>query len=113
MKVGGEARLGYIRIRHWERFAADVGLPPDEVLGVCRSVAAEVPDRLADVVATARSEGFGHPVAGRLLQVVTKQAEACTVGFEGDDQGPAVAETVHGGGVPGAGVDEHAGVGDR
>jgi len=83
MKVGGEARLGYIRIRHWERFAADVGLPPEEVLGICRSVAAEVPDRLADVVATARSEGVVHPVAGRLLQMVTKQAEAFRGGLRG------------------------------
>ena len=83
MRVGGEARLGYIRIRHWERFAADVGLPPEEVLGICESVAAEVPDRFADVVAAARSEGLDHPVVGRLQQAVTKQAEACLVGLRG------------------------------
>ena len=83
MKVGGEARLGYIRIRHWERFAEDVGLPPEEVLGICRWVAAEVPDRLADVVSAARSEGLDHPVVGRLLQGVTKQAEALLAGLRG------------------------------
>ncbi|MYB98472.1 MAG: type II toxin-antitoxin system HipA family toxin [Gemmatimonadetes bacterium] len=83
MKVGGEARLGYIRIRHWERFAAEVGLPSEEVLGICQSVAAEVPDRLADVVAAARSEGLDHPVVGRLHQTVTKQAKACVAGLRG------------------------------
>lgn len=83
MKVGGEARLGYIRIRHWERFAADVGLPPEEVLGICRSVAAELPDRFADVIATARSDGLDHPVVGRLQQAVAEQAEACLVGLRG------------------------------
>ena len=83
MKVGGEARLGYIRIRHWERFAADVGLPPEEVLGICRSVAAEVPDRLADIVSAARSKGLDHPVVGSLQQAVTRQAKALVAGIRG------------------------------
>lgn len=83
MKVGGESRIGYIRVRHWGRFAADVGLPPEEVLGICQSVATEVPDRFADVVATARSEGVEHPVVIRLQQAVSKQARACLDGLRG------------------------------
>ena len=83
MKVGGEPRLGYMQVRHWQRFAADVGLPPEEVLGICESVATEVPDRFADVVAAARSEGIDHPIVGRLQQAVTEQAEACLVGLRG------------------------------
>ena len=83
MKVGGEARLGYIRIRHWERFAMEVGLPSEEVLGICRSVAAEVPDRLADVVAAVRSEGLDHPIVGRLQQTLPEQAEACLTSLRG------------------------------
>lgn len=54
MKIGGEARIGYIQVRHWERFANETGLPADEVLGICKSVAAETPDRFSDVVASAR-----------------------------------------------------------
>ncbi|MDE2981298.1 MAG: type II toxin-antitoxin system HipA family toxin [Gemmatimonadota bacterium] len=77
MKIGGESRLGYIQVRHWERFAAEVGLPPDEVLGICESVAIETPDRLADVVAAARSEGLDHPVVERLKEGITKHASAC------------------------------------
>lgn len=77
MKVGGEARLGYVRIRHWERFAAEVGRPSDEVLGICESVAAETPAHLGEIAAAARSEGLDHPVVERLEQAVPKQANAC------------------------------------
>lgn len=77
MKIGGESRLGYVRVRHWERFAAQVGLPPDEVLGICESLAAETPDRFADVVAAARSEGLDHPIVDRLAEAVPGQATAC------------------------------------
>ncbi|MYB07457.1 MAG: type II toxin-antitoxin system HipA family toxin [Gemmatimonadetes bacterium] len=77
MKIGGESRLGYIQVRHWERFAAQVGLPPEEVLGICESVATETPDRFADLVAAARSEGLDHPVVERLKKGITKHASAC------------------------------------
>lgn len=77
MKIGGESRLGYIQVRHWERFAAQVGLPPDEVLAICESAAAETPDRFADVVAEARSEGLDHPVVERLKEGIAKHASAC------------------------------------
>lgn len=77
MKVGGESRLGYIQVRHWERFAAEVGLPPEEVLEICESVATETPDRFADVVAAARSEGLDHPIAERLKREIASHAGAC------------------------------------
>ena len=77
MKVGGESRLGYIQVRHWERFAAEVGLPPEEVLEICESVAVETPDRFADVVATGRSEGLDHPIIERLKKAITNHADAC------------------------------------
>lgn len=77
MKVGGESRLGYVQVRHWERFAAEVGVPSGEVLRICESVAATIPDLFAAVVATARSEGLDHPVVERLEQEVPKRAQAC------------------------------------
>jgi len=77
MKVGGEARIGYIQVRHWERFAAEVGLPPEEVLQICESVAAETPDRFADVVAAARSEELDHPIVERLKEGIARHASAC------------------------------------
>lgn len=77
MKVGGESRLGYVQVRHWKRFAAEVGVPSGEVLGICESVAAAIPGLFAEVVATARSEGLDHPVVGMLEQEVPKRAQAC------------------------------------
>ena len=77
MKIGGESRLGYVQVRHWGRFAADLGLPPHEVLGICESVATEASDRFAEVVAAARSEGLDHPVVERLEEAVATQARAC------------------------------------
>lgn len=77
MKIGGESRLGYVRIRHWERFAGEVGLPPDEVLEISESVATETPDLFADVVTVARSEGLDHPIIKRLKREITSHASAC------------------------------------
>ena len=77
MKVGGEARIGYIQVRHWKRFAAEVGMPADEVLGICGSVAAQTPDRFADLVVAAQSEGLDHPIAERLKDGVASHARAC------------------------------------
>ena len=77
MKIGGESRLHYVRMRHWERFGAQVGLPPEEVLGICESVATETPDRLADIVAAARSEGLDHPIVDRLKERITSHTSAC------------------------------------
>ena len=66
MKIGGEARIGYIQVRHWERFAAkETGLPTDEVLGICESVAAETPDRFTDVVAIRPVGRTGSPDRGK------------------------------------------------
>jgi len=83
MKIGGESRIGYIRVRHWQRFAAEVGLPPDEVVGICGSLAEECVDRVADVVRDARSEGLDHTVMDRLEGAVVKQAAACLDALRG------------------------------
>ena len=77
MKIGGESRLGYVRVRHWERFAREVGLPPDEVLKISESVATETPDLFTDVVTVARSEGLDHPILERLSDRITRHARAC------------------------------------
>lgn len=83
MKIGGEPRIGYIRARHWRRFAADAGLPADEVLGICESVAARAPDSCSDIAAAARAEGVNHPVMDELVTEVTANAAACAAGLRG------------------------------
>ena len=77
MKIGGEARVGYVQVRHWGRFAADVGLPPDEVLSICESLAAKIPDRCVDIARDARAEGVVHPIVDTLVARVATAARAC------------------------------------
>ncbi len=77
MKIGGEARLGYVHMRHWERFAAQVGMSSEEVLAICEAVADQTPDRLSDLVAAARVRGVDHPVAERLKDGVARHAASC------------------------------------
>ena len=77
MKIGGESRLGYVQVRHWERFAREARLPPDEVLEMCESLAAEIPDRFGEVVANARSEGLDHRIVERLKEGITSRARTC------------------------------------
>ena len=104
MKVGGESRLGYVRVRHWERFAADLGLPTDEVLGICESVAAETPDRFAEVVAAARSEELDHPVVERLEEAVATQGQSVP-GKPGKMKEQAAAPPTRAPGVVAAGLE--------
>ena len=76
-KIGGEARLGYIQVRHWTRFADEVGLPAADVLALCETVAVDVADRLHGIVSTARAEGLEHAILGRLEERIGARAAAC------------------------------------
>jgi serine/threonine-protein kinase HipA len=73
MKVGGEGRPGGIRRRHWERFAADVGIAPRLVLRTVRALARALPDAAAEVASLhARSRGAA-PVVDRVVGIVRER----------------------------------------
>ena len=76
-KIGGEARLGYIRTRHWTRFAKDVGLPAVEVHALCEAVAVDVSERLHKIVAATRAEGLDDAILDRLEERIGTRAMAC------------------------------------
>lgn len=76
-KIGGEARLGYIRTRHWTRFAGDVELPAAEVHALCEGVAVDVAGRLAGIVAAARADGLDDAILDRLEERIGARAIAC------------------------------------
>jgi len=76
-KIGGEARLGYIQVRHWTRFAGEVGLPAADVLALCETVAVDVAGRLPGIVSAARAEGLDHEILGRLEEKIGARATAC------------------------------------
>ena len=77
VKIGGEARLGYVQVRHWKRFANEAGLPVSEVLALCDTVAVGVADRLHGIVLAARTEGLDDAILDRLEEKIGARATAC------------------------------------
>ena len=76
-RIGGEARLGYIQVRHWTRFSAEVGLPAAEVRALCETVAVDVADRLPGIVSAARAQGLEDAILGQLEERIGARAAAC------------------------------------
>jgi serine/threonine-protein kinase HipA len=70
MKIGGEARPGWLRRRHWERFATDVEIAPKLVLKTVRELAESLPGA-ADAVASDHTRSWGNaPVVDRILAIL-------------------------------------------
>jgi serine/threonine-protein kinase HipA len=76
LRVGGEYRLARIGRRHWERLAREMGLGADAVERV-RDVVHDLPGRMEEVCAVARTEGISHPVVDVLEDAVRRQAATC------------------------------------
>jgi serine/threonine-protein kinase HipA len=74
MKIGGEYRLQDVTWTSWRRFAASMGLPVDGLVDRARAMATNLPDALADEIATARRSGIDHPVLDRLAATLTDRA---------------------------------------
>ena len=49
---------------------------------MCRSLAAEIPDRFRSVVAAARSQGLDHPVVPALEDAVVTRAGTCLASLD-------------------------------
>jgi serine/threonine-protein kinase HipA len=77
MKVGGEYRMRYVARRHWERLAADAGMPPDAVLAIVADTVDKAPDALSDLCREAAEGGLAHPVLPRLQDAVAANARWC------------------------------------
>jgi serine/threonine-protein kinase HipA len=73
MSYGGEYRPAFIRTRHWERFAAELGLP----MRLVRSEAIELADAFETSLPTVRADlerQYGpHPVFERVQRAVKTQ----------------------------------------
>lgn len=76
-RVGGKYRIEAIGRRQWEKFATESRLPKDEVVGVCREMAHELPQAVHAVADAARRDGLDHPVVGRLADTLSARAERC------------------------------------
>ena len=76
-KVGGTYLLEAIGRRQWERFATESRLPKEEVLGVCRAMAHDLPGAVHAVADRVRRDGLDHPVIGLLADTLSARAERC------------------------------------
>lgn len=74
-KVGGEYRLGFVRSRHWERFASELRLPPAEVLEMGMTMARSLPDVLGTLID--ETEGIGHPRLREMTDRISAHAKDC------------------------------------
>ena len=82
-KIGGKYRPNDVRIRHWERFAAEVNLPPADVIDMGRHMAERLPIELREVVGEAHSHGIDHSVVTSMVGKLSARARYCTRVLEG------------------------------
>ena len=70
MKVGGEARPDWLRRRHWERLAAEVGIAPRLVLAQLAELAELLPAAAATLAVEQASTLGPAPVVDRVLGLI-------------------------------------------
>ena len=75
-RIGGEYRPVYIRRRHWERLARPLGLDPDEGCARIVSLAARLPDALADAAHKSNLTADERRVADTVRDQITSWAGA-------------------------------------
>jgi hypothetical protein len=73
MKIGGEARPGWLRRRHWERFAEQVEIGPRLVLDTVAELAATLPGEAAALAAEQERALGPAPVVERALAVIRER----------------------------------------
>lgn len=74
MKIGGEKRPGWIHLRHWERFAEEVGIKPKLVVETLRQMAARISID-AESLAVKFHEEHGEPdVIKDILEVIRNRS---------------------------------------
>ena len=76
-KVGGKYRVQDVRARHWDRFAEEVRLPPNDVIEAGLSMTAALPSKLQAIVADMRDRGLDHPVLKTLTTKLNDRASNC------------------------------------
>lgn len=77
MKVGGEYRLREIRRAEWVKLAREVRVEADALIARIATMAAQLPDQISAVHATARAEGLNLPIIDTLTAKLIERAVAC------------------------------------
>jgi serine/threonine-protein kinase HipA len=77
MKIGGEYRLRSIGLRQWQKFAKELHLDEDQLIGRLRIMARAFPDHIAAIQMQMKSEGLTYVTINRLARRLTNRVVAC------------------------------------
>jgi serine/threonine-protein kinase HipA len=77
MKIGGEYRLREIRRAEWLKLARDVRVDADTLIARIATMAAQLPDQVSAIHATARAEGLDLPIIDTLKAKLIERSVAC------------------------------------
>ena len=82
MKIGPDYRLRDVGAREWRRFAEQVRIDPDDLLGRIGTLAARLPEEAHSLRDRLHSEGLGHEVIDRLADRLSARADDCAKALE-------------------------------
>lgn len=75
MKIGSKYRFTEVRLRHWERFAAEAGLSPAQVKKRILNIARRLPDLATETIAVFEAEGNSHAILHQIMTLIEQRCE--------------------------------------
>jgi serine/threonine-protein kinase HipA len=78
MKIGSRYRLRKIALTDWRELAAQLRIDPDRVVARLQSMAAQIPDVIADEARALHKSGLNHPVVQRMVDMLSERARRIT-----------------------------------
>ncbi|MDA9421627.1 type II toxin-antitoxin system HipA family toxin [Bradyrhizobium sp. CCBAU 53380] len=77
MKVGGEYKLDQIGLLQWQKFARETRIDADVLIATLTSMAAQIPDLVADIRMRSQKEGLKNALIERLATALGTRAKNC------------------------------------
>ncbi|MGV7214839.1 HipA domain-containing protein [Bradyrhizobium sp. UFLA05-112] len=77
MKIGDEYKLNEISLRDWQRFARETRFDADKLIAGLTSMAAQIPDNITAVCASAKAQGLDNAIIARLTERLIARAKDC------------------------------------
>ena len=87
MSIGGERAFGEVQGRHWDRFAARVGLPAEQIRTWVGQMSADLPDAVSDAIRLLDGEAPSSIEVGLLLSRVRRLADLTRAALQTEDTG--------------------------
>jgi serine/threonine-protein kinase HipA len=75
MKIGGENRIDWLQMRHWERFADSVALKSRYVLSMVRKMASRIVSEAEALAQVFEEDTGGRKTVGKIMGLIKKKSE--------------------------------------